>query len=95
MGTGGPDSLKNHKNIGFLSKTGPDPLKITKLQVSNVKPSSALQRNDDSIKHDIKCILKLKFSKIKISFALKFSDAVFIWLIHIKIPTLVGMLKRQ
>ena len=32
MGTGGPYSpLKNHKNIGFLSNTGPDPLKITKL----------------------------------------------------------------
>ena len=31
-GTGGPDPpLKNHKNIGFLSNTGPDPLKITKL----------------------------------------------------------------
>ena len=30
-GAGGPDSpLKNHKNIGFLSTTGPDPLKITK-----------------------------------------------------------------
>ena len=31
----GPDGvggrLKNHKNIGFLSNTGPDPLKITKL----------------------------------------------------------------
>ena len=27
-GTGGPDPpLKNHKNIGFLSNTGPDPLK--------------------------------------------------------------------
>ena len=23
--------MKNHKNIGVLSKTGPDPLKITKL----------------------------------------------------------------
>ena len=36
MGAGerGPDlpPLKNHKNIGFLSNTGPDPLKITKLQ---------------------------------------------------------------
>ena len=35
-GTGGPDpppppSLKNHTNKGFLSNTGPDPLKITKL----------------------------------------------------------------
>ena len=27
----GPDPLKNHKNIGLLSNTGPDPLKITKL----------------------------------------------------------------
>ena len=25
-GTGGPDPLKNHKNIGFLSNTGPDTL---------------------------------------------------------------------
>ena len=24
-GTGGPDPLKNHKNIGFLSNTGPNP----------------------------------------------------------------------
>ena len=30
-GTGGLDPLKKHKNIGFLSNTGPDPLKITKL----------------------------------------------------------------
>ena len=27
---GGPP-LENHKNLGFLSNTGPDPLKITKL----------------------------------------------------------------
>ena len=27
----GPPTLKNHKNIGFLSNTGPDPLKIKKL----------------------------------------------------------------
>ena len=26
-----PPPLKNHKYIGFLSNTGPDPLKITKL----------------------------------------------------------------
>ena len=26
-----PSPLKNHQNIGFLSNTGPDPLKITKL----------------------------------------------------------------
>ena len=26
-GTGCPDPLKNHKNIGFLSNTGPEPLK--------------------------------------------------------------------
>ena len=30
-GTGGPDPLENHKNIGFFSNTGPDPLKIVKL----------------------------------------------------------------
>ena len=31
-GTRDPDPpLKNYKNIGFLSNTGPDPLKITKL----------------------------------------------------------------
>ena len=29
-GSGPP--LKNHKNIGFLGNTGPDPMKITKLQ---------------------------------------------------------------
>ena len=32
-GTGGPDPhLENHKNLGFLVNTGPDPLKTTKLQ---------------------------------------------------------------
>ena len=31
-GAGDPDPLENYKNIGFLSNTGPDPLKITKLQ---------------------------------------------------------------
>ena len=49
-GAGGPDPpprLKNHKNIGFLSNTGPDPLqnhKATK-PAFNVGPSSARQRN--------------------------------------------------
>ena len=36
-GKGGPDPQRNHKNIGFLSNTGLDPLKITKL------PSQPLQ----------------------------------------------------
>ena len=33
VGIGSPDppTLKNHKNIGFISNTGSDPLKITKL----------------------------------------------------------------
>ena len=30
-GAGRPDSLKNHKFIGFPSNTDPDPLKITKI----------------------------------------------------------------
>ena len=30
-GTGSGPPLENYKNIGFLSNTGPDPLKITKL----------------------------------------------------------------
>ena len=30
-GQGVQTPLENHKNIGFLSNTGPDPLKITKL----------------------------------------------------------------
>ena len=34
-GTGGPDPLKNHKNKGFLSSTGLDPLKITKLPIQH------------------------------------------------------------
>ena len=34
-----PPHLKNHKNIGLLSTTGPDPLKITKLLI---KPVSML-----------------------------------------------------
>ena len=35
MGTGGRDPFpENHKNIGFFSNTGPDPLKITSYQAS-------------------------------------------------------------
>ena len=35
--TGGPDPtpLENYKNIGFLSNTGLDPLKITKLPIQH------------------------------------------------------------
>ena len=46
-GGGGGGGLKNHKNIGSLSNTGPDPLKdhkSTKPEFS-VGPSSARQRN--------------------------------------------------
>ena len=36
VGTGDPPlPLKNHKNIGFLSNTGPDPFKITKLLIQH------------------------------------------------------------
>ena len=40
--TGGSDPPENHKNLGFLSKTGPDPLKNYKATTPafNVGPSS-------------------------------------------------------
>ena len=40
-------TLKNHKNIGFLSNSGPEPLKNYDATVTafNVGPSSARQRN--------------------------------------------------
>ena len=46
-GQGSGHPLKNHKNIGFLSNTSPDPLKNCKATkpAFNVGPSSALQRN--------------------------------------------------
>ena len=50
-GAGAPDHLKNHKNIGFLSNTGPDPLNdlnAAKLAF-NVGQSLARQRNAISI----------------------------------------------
>ena len=46
-GARGPDPMKNHKNIGFLSNTGLDPLqnhKATK-PAFDVGPSFARQRN--------------------------------------------------
>ena len=46
-GQGVQTTLKNHKNIGLSSNTGPDPLKdreATK-QAINGGPSSARQRN--------------------------------------------------
>ena len=44
-GQGSGPPLKNHKNIGFLSNTGPDPLKNHKTTkpAFNVWPSSARQ----------------------------------------------------
>ena len=46
-GQGAWTPLKNHKNIGFHSNTGPDPLKKHKdnKPAFNVGPSSARQRN--------------------------------------------------
>ena len=47
-GARGPDTPReNHKKIGFLSNTGPDPLKNQKATkpAFNVGPSSARQRN--------------------------------------------------
>ena len=46
-GSGPPSPLKNHQNIGFLSKTGPDRLKNHKATkpAFNVGSPSARQRN--------------------------------------------------
>ena len=46
-GSRGGGGLKNHKNIGFLCSTGPDPLKNHKATkpAFNYGPSSACQRN--------------------------------------------------
>ena len=46
-GQGVRTPLKNHKNIRFLSNTGPDPLKnyIATKPALKVAPSSARQRN--------------------------------------------------
>ena len=49
-GAGGPDPptpLKNHRNIGFHSNSGPDPLKKHKATKSalNVGPLAARTRN--------------------------------------------------
>ena len=43
----GPPSPENHKNIGFLCNTGPDPLKNHKATkpAFNEGPTSARQRN--------------------------------------------------
>ena len=44
-GSGGPDPLKNHKNIGFLSNSGPDALQNYEATepAFNVELSSACQ----------------------------------------------------
>ena len=50
-GQGVRTPLKNHKNIGFLSNTGPDPLKNDKATKPAliVGPSLARQRNGVSL----------------------------------------------
>ena len=66
----GPPPLKNHKNIGYLSNTGLDPLenhKVTKLAF-NVGPLSACQSNAISMEFrwradDQNSILSLKKTK--------------------------------
>ena len=42
--------LKNHKNIGFLSNTGPDLLKITKLQRQHSKNDHYRHANETQFK---------------------------------------------
>ena len=36
-GSGPPPPLKNHKNIGSLSNTGPDPLKKSQIYVASIQ----------------------------------------------------------
>ena len=52
--TGGPDPLKNHKNIGFLSNTGLDLLKFSKI-LKAMKPAFNVDHNmhADIIRADI------------------------------------------
>ena len=55
-GQGVRTPLKNHKNIGFLSYSGPDPLKYHKATepAFNVGPSSARQRNAISMAYRLR-----------------------------------------
>ena len=50
-GTGDSDPLENHKTIGFLMNTGPDPFKNQKATkpAFNVWPPSARHRNGVSL----------------------------------------------
>ena len=61
--TGGldPPPLKNHKNIGFLRNTGPDPLKITKL----LSQHSMLARQRNAIDDPILVVFGSSLSLIK------------------------------
>ena len=45
-GSGGPPPQKNHKNIGFLSNTSPDPLKNHKAtKLGHHRPTSEMPLN--------------------------------------------------
>ena len=61
-------SLKNHKNIGFLVNTGPDPLKNHKSTkpAFNGGPSSARQRNVSRRWPDFSCIWIHSLTKKKL-----------------------------
>ena len=96
-GTGGPDPLENYKNIGFLSNTGPDPLKITKLPIQrsmldNHRPASetpfklAFRWPANSGIWILSLLIKLKKNVVKVGPPLtKLSGSVHVWAIFVQI----------
>ena len=50
VGSGPPSPLENYKNIGFLNKTGSDPLKITKLPIQHSILGHQLPASETSFK---------------------------------------------
>ena len=64
-GTGGSGPpLENYKNIGFLSNTSPDPLKIAKLPSQYLDPSSPHQTRKNQKKTTTLSKLDLPLTKL-------------------------------
>ena len=63
----GPGGLKNHKNIRFLSNTGPDPVKNYKatMPAFNVGPTSSNRAARDSLVHGASRLGMIKSHMLK------------------------------